>query len=65
MEGRKGRERKERTKEGRTLVSGIQQSESKLVSGIQQSESVIHINIPILFSHISYYKLLSRISYAK
>ena len=29
-----------------------------LVSSVQQSESVIHINISILFSHRSYYKLL-------
>ena len=36
----------------------------ELVSGVQPSESVIHINTSILFSHISYYKLLSRVSSA-
>ena len=30
------------------------------ISGVQQDESVILINISILFSHIGYYKLLSR-----
>ena len=35
-----------------------------LVSGIQQSQSVMYINISILFSHICYYKLLSRFSCA-
>ena len=31
-----------------------------LVSGVEQSELVMNINISILFSHIGYYKLLSR-----
>ena len=33
-----------------------------LVSSVEQSKSVIHTNIS-LFSHIGYYKLLSRFSY--
>ena len=34
------------------------------VSGVQPGQSVMHINIFILFSHIGYYKLLSRFSCA-